>query len=154
MDQKRQGGLFFLVGGMIIFFLIVARPTTFQKMNHLEGKVVVTNCIVHLKGKDYPKKIPKTISIHQEQFMEIMNLMSEFRYCKVWGKRENNMLNKREPLIDIEYLVEGEKLFRRIFFTTDGYIYIDDELLPYQEINGHTENIIVRLEDYLEGIIE
>lgn len=154
MDQKRQSGLFFLVGGMIIIFLIVARPTTFRKMNHLEGKIVVTNCIVYLKEKDYPKKVPETISIHQEQFMEIMDLMGEFRYCKVWGKRENNVLNKSEPLIDIEYLVEGEKLFRRIFFTTDGYIYIDDELLPYQEINGHTEHIIVRLEDYLEGIVE
>ena len=41
-----------------------------------------------------------------------------------------------------------------MYLTRDGYIYIDDETLPYQEIHGNTEGIVLKLESYLEGIME
>ena len=154
MDKKRQYGLFFLLGGMMVVFFIIARPMTFRKMNHLKDETEIINCIVHVMEREKDNVISKTIPIHQEQFDEIADLMSAFRYCKVWGKKDHDLLDRTNSIIDIEYLVEGENLFRRISFTGGGYIYIDDELLPYKEIHDNTEHIVLKLENYLEGIIE
>ncbi|MDU6854627.1 MAG: hypothetical protein E6370_09010 [Clostridiales bacterium] len=154
MDKKVRYWPAFVLGIMVIGFFIMTRPVTFEKMNHIEEETEIINCIVRVTWWDRGTPASETITIHQEQFEEIAALMKAFKYCKVWDKKYHSSPDGRYYTIDIEYLVKGETLFQRMSLTRDGYIYIDDETLPYQEIHGNTEYIVLKLESYLKGIME